>query len=338
MADLKEAYRRFDPSRPLAGDLLKSYYVQRPGDPMGILAEELQITASPLHILVAGQRGIGKTTELIRLAESLRETALVCRPHPLNAGSVDSDLTYDLSKSAKSAGLSITKSGQQSFGSLVSEIQQSGRVPIVLIDGFERLESTDAARQVERLRHYDCSMIVVVPLGMILSPEFSPRIPEWDRVISLPAVALGTREGGRDPACFDLLQSVIEQRTDEPVFDFEAMKTVIEASAGIHRELLTLSQQACIRASIAGRDRVTVREAKAAVEERSYEYSFHLTPEDLAELRHVEVSKRVTRDPRILDLINRNLIVGYHRDWTWFDVHPVVRPLIDSYATGGQPC
>ncbi len=70
-ADLKEAYRRFDPALPLDGELLAQYYVERPGDPVGKISKSLDFSDSSQHILVVGQRGVGKTTELIRLARSV---------------------------------------------------------------------------------------------------------------------------------------------------------------------------------------------------------------------------------------------------------------------------
>ena len=68
MADLKRAYRALDPAQPARS---VEQYVPRPGDPLGILGEELKIATSPLHVLVGGQRGVGKTTEILRLRDLL---------------------------------------------------------------------------------------------------------------------------------------------------------------------------------------------------------------------------------------------------------------------------
>lgn len=110
---------------------------------------------------------------------------------------------------------------------------------------------------------------------------------------------------------------------------------IVDASGGIHRELLTLAQQACLRASVAGRVQVRDDDARSAVEDKRQEVSFHLTPDDLRYLAEVQDHHRVTGDPRALPLIERNLIVGYHGGWSYFDVHPLVKPLLTAHQKRG---
>ncbi len=298
MADLKQAYRALDPASPLATPDL---YVPRPGDPMGLLAAEFELRTTPLKVLVGGQRGVGKTTELSRLAAAL-ETANI------------SVLQTNVDWSAERGGfLRLAESKRNVF-----------------IDGLEKSETEYAADWIASLSKLNNSLVVVVPISLLLAPESSATLAEWDRIISLPAISLRTREGEPCPDGIAILKSVIERRVGTEVFAPEALASLIEASAGIHRELLSLGQQACLRAAMAGYEQVREANARAAIEDKRQELSFHLTPQDIEYLAHLRDVQRITADPRVLPLINRNLIVSYHSDYAWFDVHPLVKPLLPA--------
>src|SRR4051794_5856494 len=71
MPDLLEAYRRLDPAKPIDTGM-GSFYVARPDDPVGILSAELTADSRRVRALLGGQRGVGKTSELFRLAGDLR--------------------------------------------------------------------------------------------------------------------------------------------------------------------------------------------------------------------------------------------------------------------------
>jgi len=72
---LEEAYRFCDPLRPLQGEWLDAFYVERsPDSRIDLLVDELQIDPSEEDkTLFSGQRGTGKTTELHRLSSKLQD-------------------------------------------------------------------------------------------------------------------------------------------------------------------------------------------------------------------------------------------------------------------------
>jgi hypothetical protein len=202
---------------------------------------------------------------------------------------------------------------------------------LIVIDGLEKHSTTDAAALLNVMLDLPCSLVVVVPLPLLLSPNYASTIGECDRVISLPAISLRQANGNRDDDGVALLRTVVERRAGADAFESSALDAIIEASGGIHRDLLTLAQQSCMRAAMKNRTMVTEADARASIEERRQELSLHLTPSDLAYLLEVKASKRLTGDPRALPLISRNVIVSYHGDWAWFDVHPLIQPLLATY-------
>ena len=79
--NLTEAYALFDPNRPLEGKWLERFYADRPEEAsIASLMDELRIDPSDDDkTLFTGHRGSGKTTELARLEETLRDTHTVVR-------------------------------------------------------------------------------------------------------------------------------------------------------------------------------------------------------------------------------------------------------------------
>ena len=73
---LKEAYRYLDPLRPLQGEWLASFYVERsPDSRVDLLLDELLLDDSEDDkTLFTAQQGAGETTELYRLSQALRDS------------------------------------------------------------------------------------------------------------------------------------------------------------------------------------------------------------------------------------------------------------------------
>jgi hypothetical protein len=311
MADLRQAYRALDPAQGASDPV----YVPRPGDPIGLLMEEVQVRTSPLRVLLGGQRGVGKTTELLRLSGLLQ---------------------------AGRAGMTRWNAGELLVESILKDMdillnRVSSELPLlVLLDGLERVPAHQAAPFIDALRDAWAHLITVAPLPLLLAPSFSSSVSDWDRVIFLPAVSVYTPEGKPDGVGVTYMAEVIGRRTGDGIFeDDQTLEFLILSSAGLHRELLSLAQQACMRAAVSGQTQVTHKAVQATVDDKRHEYSFHLTPPDIEYLREVAESKRITADPRALPLINRNLIVSYQGESAWFDVHPIVKPLLRSGRASG---
>ncbi|MBI4771787.1 MAG: hypothetical protein HY784_15570 [Chloroflexi bacterium] len=72
--NLTEAIRLFNPVQPLSGEALAEFYVDRKSDALGEMEKRLIVAreGEPIKMLLTGQIGCGKSTELNRLAENLR--------------------------------------------------------------------------------------------------------------------------------------------------------------------------------------------------------------------------------------------------------------------------
>ena len=206
--------------------------------------------------------------------------------------------------------------------------------PILLVDGLEKKRGEKlkaAARFVTELGRLECSLVLVAPLGLAFLPEYSNEIGEWDRIVTLPAVSLRSREGSLQEAGYRVLESVLEQRVSEEIFDLGAKQLLVTQSAGIHRTVLMLAQDACLNAISRGSSSISEDSVEEAIEERRLEMSGFLTPGYLKMLASVRKTKLINSFADALPLLERNAIVAYQNSTTWFDVHSLVGPLVDTY-------
>ncbi len=74
-----KAFRIFDPLKPLAGEELRELYIERKGAFAPWLADNIRMSEVPFKVVVSGQLGNGKSTELAKAEELLKEEFLTAR-------------------------------------------------------------------------------------------------------------------------------------------------------------------------------------------------------------------------------------------------------------------
>jgi AAA domain len=338
-ADLREVYRALDPLSPL--DPGSGLYVERPDNPMERVAVELELSDRPRHHLLVGHRGTGKTTELRRLANALagkRDVLMVDVGEAANL--TRKDFEEILLAAVRS---SLDQQPLKHYHEILDWLQSRGRagearaIPIVVVfDGLERFQrDEDVLRALltdfpdfPPVYAWPMSVICTIPLSLHLS-HFEDYARHFDRTIFLPGISASGRNGDYNELGTRVLASIIVQRAGIDTFDPEAAGLLIRNSAGIHRELLQLAQRACVLAALGGAVRVTQAHAEAAIAEQSNEYSIMLRTGDYPVLADIMETKQLPGGSDVARLIRNQLIVAYANGTTWFDVHPILRPLLE---------
>jgi hypothetical protein len=150
-------------------------------------------------------------------------------------------------------------------------------------------------------------------------------------VVTLPAISVRHRDGRPDDAGLELLRSVIDRRDPSHVIAQGARELLVDYSAGIHRTLLTLAQDACLNAmtrQVGWVDKADMRDAAA---QRGLEMNGFLTPQYLGMLASVRDKKLIRNFTEALPLLERNSIVAYQDLSPWYDVNPLVRPSLAAF-------
>jgi energy-coupling factor transporter ATP-binding protein EcfA2 len=92
---LVEVIRVFDPHRPLQAEEIKTWYVDRPGNPadeIKIYLQGVALNNQPVRLLFTGHTGSGKSTELNRLSTAIKNQFFI--------------VSFDVSRSLSIADLS----------------------------------------------------------------------------------------------------------------------------------------------------------------------------------------------------------------------------------------
>jgi hypothetical protein len=357
--DLRAAYRTLDPAKPLEGVTLATLSAQRPGAPTAKLAEEIKERSGPFRALLVGQRGVGKTTELNWLRGALElagepvfqvdlgqvattneTTALAfvtkeltqALPLPDRTGLVTKHPWLDWDFGIIGAVLAPSQLTEVlgTFKQVAVAFQQlRGREIVLLLDGWERVASNEGVYPfMDALERVNCSVVFVTRLSVILEPTFNRFTPDWNLTV-LTAVPLFTYDRERDGESWRLLAEALSKRAGIGAFSWDAQDTIIQMSAGIFRELVSLARHACLLAERGRKDQVTTVEAEAALTQQRLSHTATLTLADRESLRGFARSERRWADQAILEQVNLGRIVGYHRETLWFDVHSILWPLVN---------
>lgn len=340
---MKQAYRALDPAHPL--DPSSPYYVARPSNPLDALTTELEFSDRPRQFLLAGHRGTGKTTELARIADRLRESRSVFTVELRSAGgpALLRDLCEALQSTKRGSSwsarvgtfiaaestLELSLDSGHWLQELAKLLPNGPELPVLLIDGVDKLDPHEALaylRPLRRVSELPLSTVCTVPLGLPLLDEFSELGERVDGWRFLPALPVYSRDGSVNRAGWELCQTVLERRA--PVFEQDAADVLVGMSGGIHRELLKLSQKACVRAALDGSSRVLRDHASAAVQEAQSELRLRLRADDEALLWVIHETGQLTSDPEVLRLVQDQFVVAYAEAMSWFDVHPLIGAMV----------
>lgn len=333
MTTPEAGYKLLDPARALSSPDLTPYYVARPGDPMATLAEEIRLAESPLRVLIVGQRGVGKSTEILRLTRALeadeQRKVIFLSLTNIAGVSLDEDHSRFLFES-------ILADLDEEVADTLSDIEVIQRVQeiavrtsppiIVLVDGIERLTKRGAAALFRPVLSTDnVSFITTCPIDLAIDPDYARDLSEFDRRIVLTALMDGEVHDA------STMRKIIKKRVGATLFSRDALSTILEASGGVFRDLLSVGQQCCARASLRGASTVQEAMARAVVAQRQLDMTFSISPADIDYLATISLDERITYDPRAVTLIHRGAIVVYDDRWTIFRVHPLVRDLVAKH-------
>ncbi len=402
---LREAIRKLNPEHALrTSDELQDYFVERPLSPLRRLEVLLEDNRDePQKILFTGHRGSGKTTELAKLAEKLREQFFIIHcsaERHLNLF----DLTYtdvilslglELFGEARARGIPVKESVARSFEDftkkitievetgekkekegqagcglgdiatltgkyktedstrttirktlehclqelfenidfLSQEIKTHTKKPVLAV--VEDLDKTDIKTAEELFGKHATSLlappitiIYTFPIELRFNNNYMHINSSYSRVETLPNIKICHCDGSADEEGRQILKNILTRRMAEGLISEAAEELLVENSGGIPRELVALARLACLEARVAGKEMIDREEARQAVQGRRREYDVLLPDDQRRLLREVEEKKWVDNDEKFQPLLNNLSALEYRNEEVWYDVHPLVKPLL----------
>ncbi|MBI3682202.1 MAG: AAA family ATPase [Acidobacteria bacterium] len=180
------------------------------------------------------------------------------------------------------------------------------------------------------LRDPHLSVIYTFPTALRHDNDFQQVRSNFTQVFGLPNIRSRLRNEQPDEDGLARLEDILSRRLEPVLLTPEAHRRLAEASSGIPRELIALARFAAVEARKAKTGRIEIEAVENAVASRRREYQILLTTEQLRLLERVKKTKRVENDEAHRALLHNLSALEYRNEEVWYDVHPVVEPLLLS--------
>ena len=116
----------------------------------------------------------------------------------------------------------------------------------------------------------------------------------------------------------------------QDLIEDEALDELARLSSGIPRQLVILVRQACLEALKKDQAVIDAATVHAAANQQRNEYEVLLDRSQRELLREVRERKDINNDEAHRALLHNLSVLQYQNDDVWYDVHPIVLPLIET--------
>lgn len=342
---------RFEPSGDPAAALKAGLYVEVPGQSIAARMQAyLELRPKSSHLL-AGPSGAGKTMQLRVLERSLSESEELS-PIFIDATAEGKDfhsagkLLEHLANVIKALQVK-EQSGMQlselflflleaklvTRTSPTDPIQETARLkrkPVLLLDSLDRLPidiftklcSEDLAKIKQHIA------VVVVGSPDVMYGAARPVVDQFDYFQRQP-----TYDPRQSSEMHVFLAQVIRQRAGEDLIPTASCTPLVEASGGILRDLISLTQLALEESYVAGHHRVEPSDVHRAVDTFGRKHIIGLDSRELALLQRLRKTGDFVRvDDRDVSLLVSRRVLEYADETgaPTFAVHPTLLPLLEK--------
>lgn len=206
---------------------------------------------------------------------------------------------------------------------------------VVIIDSLDRIiphaldekgrRTTHTAIYLEHADHLKaphCHMIYTIPISVFFNENLNSVYPDIPQMI--PMIKVRYENGEICEGGLKAMREVIAQRVDvSGVFeDDRSVDKLCLASGGHIRDLLHLVRFACHYSS---KKKITSIAADKAIRALVRQYDRLVKDADLPRLVRVHSEKRLPSDPEYSLLPYHLIVLEYHNDERWADLHPAVQ-------------
>ncbi|MCP4657283.1 MAG: hypothetical protein GY856_17880 [bacterium] len=215
--------------------------------------------------------------------------------------------------------------------------EHTGRRVLCVLDG---LDQGAAETGFDLLNHHyetinlaQISKIIVTPMALLNTPFLATIGQQFSTV---PNVRVFTRAES-DEIDLDGLafcEQVISRYASLDLFTEEARASLFRLSAGILRDMIRSTGDACGYAVDDGASRVTAEHTEKVWFANMRYYRAQLHVSDYEVLRKVEKSPRLEGIDGVPPLLHSKAVVLYPNDEGWYGVHPAIRRMIGASASG----
>jgi AAA ATPase domain len=174
------------------------------------------------------------------------------------------------------------------------------------------------------------SIIYTFPIALRHDNNFLQVKMNFPKMEMLPIFKTRKREGAPDEEGIAKCAEILTRRVRRELFAASVTRTLAEASGGVPRLLIALASQACLEAMVDDEEVISDSAVQRAVQNSRRDYEVLLTHAQISALRKVHRTKEIENDEEHRELLHNLSCLEYRNEDVWYDVHPVVEPLLVS--------
>jgi hypothetical protein len=212
-------------------------------------------------------------------------------------------------------------------------IHHTGKGVIFFCDGLDRLEDVDRFAKVIRSDIYDLEQLNIGIL--VVGPLLFAHSTDQDTKDLIDCVYF--------QPCFDVQYSdeaktfladvILKRLPNEGFFGSDAISQLVQASGGVMRDLIILTQAAIEEVYITGDETLEIRHVQNAVQTLAKSKMLGISEKEVTILRnHLQGEGFVLGSPESLKLLVSRRVLEYHDSSIRYAVHPAIVPLLQPVA------
>ncbi|MGM0494724.1 MAG: hypothetical protein ACQER1_17460 [Armatimonadota bacterium] len=219
------------------------------------------------------------------------------------------------------------------IGLLAADLQHECRPPLVIVDDLEKADA-ETARGIFRehagtLQSVGCDVIYTIPYSLVNAPEMHAAQRGFDDTVILPMITVTDRRGEPVEDGVERIVGIITERASSELFEPEALRKLALLSGGVVGDALRMARNSCLAAKMAEEGAIS----EGIVEDEAMEiiraYRRGLDEEHYPVLVQVAKDRDARMDDEQRTLADALAILEYENDPNWYDVHPLVRKLLE---------
>ncbi len=218
----------------------------------------------------------------------------------------------------------------------------TGKHVLLIIDDLDKIQPLENALRIFRehvrsLASFRCFVIYTAPISLLYDPA-STHASQTMEIHYMPMFRVRTRGGDQelsDAADVVTLREIVYRRVHPSLFEDGVVDRLIYMTGGVLRELIRVIRGCCVYCQEYDLGQITHNALDIQKSKLKGEYYRMLEHDDYKWLRRVNRTKsRADVNMRHLESL---CVLYYPNGKGWFDVHPVVRELLEEWEREALP-
>jgi len=218
----------------------------------------------------------------------------------------------------------------------------TGKHVLLIIDDLDKIQPLENALRIFRehvgsLASFRCFVIYTAPISLLYDSA-STHVSQNMQIHYMPMFRVRTRGGEQeapDAADVATLREIVHRRAHPSLFEDGVVERVIYMTGGVLRELIRVIRGCCVYCQEYDLGQITHNALDIQKSKLKGEYYRMLEHDDYKWLRRVNRTKsRADVNMRHLEAL---CVLYYPNGKGWFDVHPVVRELLEEWEREALP-